>query len=146
MSDQLTIADIAKLHFEGAFDADQALQRAQTLGLDHIKLAILIGAKMESPQRREEVEAEQPRVWRVTAHGFPKEDGRGKPFPFIWAGRHSWTRDPAGASTHDLTESQWRDAEKKVRKGVLAVMKKERIKDEAPPADADESKSTNRKR
>lgn len=131
MSDQnsISIADLARLSYEGGLKPDEAVIKAQKLGLDHYKLAILLDVEVEQPQSREESEAKQPPTWRVTAHGFPKADARGKPYPFIWAGRHSWTRDSTGSSTHELTDGQWRDMERKVRKGVIAVTSKSRITD-----------------
>ena len=131
------IIDIARLHLEGAMSEDDALARAEKLGLDHRALAVLIGADVPPVETKAELEATQPRVWRVTARGFPKADARGRDYPFCWAGRHSWTRNLKGSSTHELTETQMRDVQRKVEKGVLVVLSQERIASERAPEPLD---------
>lgn len=116
---------------------EQAIAAARRVGCNVNELLALLGKPLETTQTVSDEEARSKKVWRVTAHMMPHKDPYGTEFRYGFAGRHRWPRMWTGQSdgvvateTHDLTETQFRDLDRKARKGVLVIHEKVRITDE----------------
>lgn len=120
----IQIRDLIGFVLEKKMEPEEAMKRAQALGLNHNEIATFF--ELESPNAVVD-ESTAPKTRRVTARGVPKATSEDRPFPFIYAGRHAWTRDPKTSTTHDLCETQYRDVKKKHLAGPLIIIKDEPI-------------------
>ena len=135
--------DLYTLVIKKDLEADDAIAAARRVGCNVNELLALLGRPLETPQTASDDENKAPKVWRVTAHMVPYKDGNGTEFRYGFAGRHRWPRmwtgqGPEGVATetHELTETQFRDLDRKSKKGVLVIREKVRITTEEKPQQA----------
>lgn len=119
----ITVKDLFVLVVDERMSPDDAMVKAQKLGLDHNELGLLL----DIPQPEAIKEDEQPKTRRVTAKAAEFQLPDGRKLPYLFAGRHRWTRKPGDTSTHELCQSQYVDVKRHETRGSLVIVKDEPI-------------------